>query len=227
LTGEEKTLKKISMKAASVIPPIAPDRLVYLSDGIYAIAMTLTAVQIQIPTVEPDSLFGPELLQIQANLLAYALSFYVLARLWVGHLSRFRLVKQIDLSFIWLSLISLGLVALIPPATNFSNAFPSHPIAVVSYLLLVFSLTTVDWIAYSYALKRGPAVESSSSSLSNWRHKDRLLIPSISLACAVLAVRFPEVALPAFGVLIILSEAAVIFLHRSKPRQATTDDSHP
>lgn len=223
MAGEGKTPKK----APPVILPVAPDRLVYLSDGIYAIAMTLTAVQIQIPTVEPDSLFGAELLQIQSNLLAYALSFYVLARLWVGHLSRFRFVKQADLSFIWLSLTSLGLVALIPPATNFSNAFPSHPIAVVSYLLLVFCLTTVDWIAYTYALKQGLAVESNNNRISNWKQKERLVIPCLSLACAALAVRYPEVALPAFGVLIILSEAFVITIHKSKLRREMMDDSSP
>jgi uncharacterized membrane protein len=86
------------------------DRLVMLSDGVFAIALTLSAVELR-PEVKP----GQSLLQAWGvPLLVYFSSFYLVASVWYLHRRAMAQLRRIDAPLTVLTMLLLSLVALVP-----------------------------------------------------------------------------------------------------------------
>lgn len=114
-------------------------RLVALTDGIYAVAMTLLVVSIGIPRVPPEELPGL-LLSAHGHLLTFVIAVAVLAFYWLSNLHFVRHLRAIDSVYTGLSMIYLGLIAFLPLPTALLDRYSDQPITVVlvvSTLLLV------------------------------------------------------------------------------------------
>ena len=60
-------------------------RILALSDGVFAIAITLLILEIAIPATRGHTDLPKALLELWPRYLAYVLSFVVIARFWVTH----------------------------------------------------------------------------------------------------------------------------------------------
>lgn len=120
------------------------ERLTALSDGVFAIAMTLLVLDVSIPPGLGDEDFHDELRHTLPNLAAYALSFYVIAQFWRDHryvLGRFRAV---DSRNIHLAIIGLGLIALLPfPTAMLAEYGVTQPLAPATYALATAAINAV------------------------------------------------------------------------------------
>lgn len=86
------------------------DRLVMLSDGVFAIALTLSAVELH-----PQALPGQSLLQVWAKPLAvYFLSFFLIGLVWLRHRRTLAHLQRVDGPVTVMTLVLLSLVALVP-----------------------------------------------------------------------------------------------------------------
>lgn len=86
------------------------DRLVMLSDGVFAIALTLSAVELR-PEVRP----GQALLQAWGPpLMAYFASFFIVGGVWMRHRRTLAHLRRVDLPVSALTLLLLSLVSLTP-----------------------------------------------------------------------------------------------------------------
>ena len=91
------------------------DRLVMMSDGVFAIALTLSAVELH-PEMEP----GRTLLQVWTMPLAvYFMSFLLIAGVWVAHRRNLAHLNDIDGPTTWLNLLLLSMVGLLPVVIRF------------------------------------------------------------------------------------------------------------
>ena len=104
---------------------LALERLIFFSDAVFAIAITLLALEIRLPAAE-DVLGNAELAQALFDLwpkyLGYAISFLVIGFFWFGHHRKFRLIKRYDGNLLHLNLLFLMVIAFIPfPATVISE----------------------------------------------------------------------------------------------------------
>jgi uncharacterized membrane protein len=97
-----------------------------LSDGVFAIALTLLVLTITTPELRgsQETLLGRELLARAPEFASYVISFAVLSLLWVRHHRFFRGLERIDARATALNLLYLGLVALLPypPTSSASTA---------------------------------------------------------------------------------------------------------
>jgi adenosylcobyric acid synthase len=75
-------------------------RILALSDGVFAIAITLLIIAIAIPATTSDADLPKALLSLWPRYLAYALSFLVIARFWVTHHLAFRLINRYDATLV-------------------------------------------------------------------------------------------------------------------------------
>jgi uncharacterized membrane protein len=138
------------------------DRLLTLSDGIFAIAMTLLVLDVSVPEGLTHAGFTEALHQTWPRLGAYALSFAVISGVWRDHHRIFRLVRRADARVVHLTLALLAMVALLPyPTSLLADYGGSEPLAVTVYatvaavdnlLLLALFLT----IRRSATLRRHP-----------------------------------------------------------------------
>lgn len=90
----------------------AYDRLLMLSDGIFAIAITLAALEIQPPATH--SSIGAMLHAMTRPILGYVVSFVVIGLFWISHRDLFARVRQVDRWLTMLTLAMLCVVALMP-----------------------------------------------------------------------------------------------------------------
>lgn len=108
-------------------------RLVTLSDGIYAIAMTLLVINVAVPAHLDDAAFHRALSDALPSLGAFALSFTLIAGFWRDH-RRILTALPIETAVVTrLILLGLGLVALLPFPTGLLAAYASQPKAVALY----------------------------------------------------------------------------------------------
>jgi uncharacterized membrane protein len=108
-------------------------RLLALSDGVFAIAMTLLALDIAVPVGLSSAGFEEALGDVMPSVWAYVLSFLVIAAFWRGHHQVFRYVEKVDGTVIKLGLLSLGLIALMPFPTTLLAEYGDLPESVAVY----------------------------------------------------------------------------------------------
>jgi uncharacterized membrane protein len=107
-------------------------RLLFLSDGVYAIALTLLAVELVLPETAADLHGGAlldSLLESWPKVLAFLTSFTVIANFWVGHNVLFQHVRRFDGGLMWLALLQLLCIAFIPFPTSVIGGHISYPVA--------------------------------------------------------------------------------------------------
>jgi uncharacterized membrane protein len=130
-------------------------RTVALSDGVFAIALTLLVLNLKLPQVDPHHYdrLGSELLEQRTQLYCYALSFAVIALHWVRHHVLFRAINRIDIRLTVLNLAYLGFIALLPYPTDVLASYNSQPAAIVLYASTGAILATIGGLVRVHALR--------------------------------------------------------------------------
>ncbi len=133
-------------------PPL--ERLLLLTDGVYAIAMTLLALDLRLPT-EADTASGAQLLEFLLAqgpmLLAYLTSFTVIALFWSLHHRTLRFIKRLDGGFVWLTMLHLCTVAFIPFPTRVIGQHLGDPVAEEFYYASMLVITILSASIWWYA----------------------------------------------------------------------------
>lgn len=102
---------------------LAMERMVLFTDAVFAIVITLMAIEIRLPADHPtggwtEAALGHALVELQPKLLAYFISFGVVALIWTGHLRKYRHLQAIDGGVLWLNLAQLLFIGLLPFLTS-------------------------------------------------------------------------------------------------------------
>jgi len=130
-------------------------RILALSDGVFAIAITLLILEIAVPATTGDAGLPRALLGLWPRYLAYVLSFVVIARFWVTHHLAFRLIGRYDAALVWLNLLLLMFVVFLPFPTAVLGAHNGSPAAAVLYAAAVVLAGTASAAYWWYASGRG------------------------------------------------------------------------
>jgi uncharacterized membrane protein len=122
-----------------------PDRLISLSDGIFAIAMTLLVLNISVPSGLDRAHFRQSLHGAWPAIGSYALSFAIIAGRWRDHRRIFQVVRRTDAAMVRRALALLGVVALLPFPTALLADYGAHePLAVVYYAVTVGAINLLQ-----------------------------------------------------------------------------------
>jgi uncharacterized membrane protein len=132
------------------------DRLVFFSDAVFAIAMTLLVL----PLIgRGGSANIWERLHVQSGqLYAFAVSFWVIGLYWLGHHRLYRRIRAYDETLMFLNLFLLFTIAFLPYPTAMTGRYPDSVGATVFYALCLSTvgLTTTACIWYAF-IHRGLA----------------------------------------------------------------------
>ena len=104
----------------------APDhlleRMLFFSDAVFAIAITLLIIEVHVPELpprSPPSAYLHELLELLPGFFGFVLSFLVIARFWITHHAAFAHAPPFDARLLWPNVQLLMTVAFMPFATAF------------------------------------------------------------------------------------------------------------
>ena len=93
------------------------ERVVFFSDAVYAIAITLLVIDLRVPDLPGDAstqAIADALLQLAPRFYAFALSFAVIGVYWLTHWRRFQLIERVNQRLVVINLLLLGSIVFIP-----------------------------------------------------------------------------------------------------------------
>lgn len=167
-------------------------RVETLSDGVFAIAMTILVTTLEVPKSAqgiPPATLDVLIANNVYELGAYFLSFILLAIFWWSQHERYHHIKYLDRTLIVLTISSLIFVALLPFSTDLIGNFPTYPHVAVIFelnLLLIGLLTYGMWLYTSNDKVLGSTL---SDELFITSHRYRVLIfPVLSFIAIILAL---------------------------------------
>ena len=134
------------------------DRLAGLSDGIFAVGMTLLVLGLSVPTLRAGAGEGDlwrALLELSPNALVYTMSFMTLGIFWVGQGTQLNLLARSNRHYSWLQLAFLLSVTLVPFSTALLARYPTLRVALVEYWLNIVLLGLTLLAGLQYALRAG------------------------------------------------------------------------
>jgi len=107
---------------------MSTERVLTLTDGIFAIAMTLLVLAIDVPS--PDKVpGGPELqrylISLWPQVTNYFLSFFLLAVFWIGLHRSSHLIIRTNEKHLWINIGMLMFVCLVPFSASLSGEYPA------------------------------------------------------------------------------------------------------
>jgi uncharacterized membrane protein len=128
-------------------------RVEALSDGVFAIAMTILVLDVPVPSAEQVSLgqLPGALRQLAPHVLVYLLTFISLGVLWVGQHNQYHFIVRADRWFLWINIGYLLLISMMPLSTALLGHYPTARIALVVYDLNLLAATVVLGLHWRYA----------------------------------------------------------------------------
>lgn len=191
------------------------DRLVMMSDGVFAIAMTLSAVELR-PELKP----GGSLIDAWATPLGiYFLTFLIIAGVWFGHRRSLAHLRDVDNVTTWINLLLLSLVALIPVVIRFllTNQAGHTNAGMIAYALAMTVTYSCLALAWGYpALCVGLAPNVSRRQAWAWL-MEYLFVVMVFGALVLYCLHMAKLAalVTVFGVIIRLASSRMARPHKS------------
>jgi len=146
---------------ASESSGLHPERLNFLTDGVYAIAMTLLVLELKVPEhLRPDQVL-PALLANGPKFFAYLIGFSAAAIGWTFNFLVHPLVRRSGPTHLACTLVSLMAASLIPFAASVMGNYPNSPWSMVIYAIDVGVLAGVFAIDLVHAERTviSPAID--------------------------------------------------------------------
>lgn len=131
---------------------LSKGRMEALTDGIFAIAMTLLVLELKIPDL-PKTISAHELLEKIGEqapaLFSFMISFLYCGLLWVMHHMAMHFIKHLQIGLVWLNLLFLMSVSIMPFSCGLLGHFLHNRVAQEIYFANMFiaaMLLAMQWL---------------------------------------------------------------------------------
>jgi uncharacterized membrane protein len=132
------------------------ERLAALSDGVFAVAMTLLVLDLRMPAetaIHSEVDLWHAILALAPRVLVYLMSFLTLGIFWVGQQTQLNHFSHSDRHLTWIHLAFLFDVSLMPFSTSLMATFISYRLALLIYWANIFVLGALLFAGWRYALR--------------------------------------------------------------------------
>jgi len=179
------------------------NRLEAISDGIFAIVMTLLILDVRLPNELSNSenfSLWPNLILIKSKIIAFVFSFFIISTCVIGHHFILSLVKKVDGVLLIQNFLLLLIVTFIPFPTSILAEHPENYDSLIFYTVIVIMVglfhTIMLWRIYKFDNLRIDGI----SKVSAKKYFNRNLWSTLALLIAI-AIGYYNVQ---FGFLILV-----------------------
>jgi len=175
---------RAALSPLSIAGNLEYERVLFFSDAVFAIAITLLVVDLRVPDVVVDA--SHELGADKHKILSFGISFVVIGLFWLGHHHLFRYITALDRRLILLNLLFLGTIAFLPYPTALLSATNGEQAAATAfYAACVAATGLMELVIWLYAIRAGGLVPASISPTRRRYEITRLLPVPLVFAVSV------------------------------------------
>ena len=129
------------------------ERLIFFSDAVFAIAITLLVIEIHVPHMGNRGTDAAlqQLVDLWPSLFGFVLSFLVVGRFWMGHHSALSGVGQFSPRLMWPNMLLLMAIAFMPFVTALMSQNSGQFVPTATYHLFLALTGLLSWRVISIA----------------------------------------------------------------------------
>ena len=130
------------------------DRLKALTDGIFAIVLTLMVLDLKLPEtldIGNASQLFEKITELGNSFLNYFVSFVILASIWIGNVQRYHKMKATDVKHLWITLFELLFVSLLPFSTSLMSNYGGLVLAEEIFHSNIFLIQLFSYFQWKHA----------------------------------------------------------------------------
>lgn len=189
-------------------PLLRINRLESLTDGVFAISMTILVLGITVPTLhrypKPLELLAA-LRSIWPAFFHYGLSFLILGRVWIALTHLFDLIEYTDRTHLYLNLLILMFAGLIPFSTSLIADYPGIYVAEFLFHINMLLLGLAIYGQLRYAIRgRGLSKETLDKKMVSQLELLNLTLPALALIGIMIAIWHPRWSTAPYFLLLVI-----------------------
>ncbi len=170
-------------------------RLEMFVDGVFAIAITILVLELQVPALQNTNLAVLHYIaEIIPEIFGYFLSFFLLAVFLNSHHRQFRFIKETNANFWWLNILLLSLISMVPFSTSLLTGFGGITTAVIFFNLNMFFAGMALFFIWEYAQRADLIKKDTEPETRRLIRRRNLAIPIISLIAIGMAFISPNLS---------------------------------
>lgn len=172
------------MSTKAFTPRIRLEHVIAFSDAVFAFAITLMALTIDIPGLSSnltETQLVESLFEMSSQVESYVLSFFIIALFWVSYHQVFNHIKDSYLSMVYLNLLFLLLITLLSISTSLVINFDSYRVAYLIYYGVVIAASTLLVVIWWYAIRINAVGENLHPMFKKGLFIQLLILPLVFL----------------------------------------------
>lgn len=195
------------------------DRLAALSDGIFAVAMTLLVLELKVPSAElvhSERELLSALVALGPEWITYGMSFLTLGIFWAGQQTQLNHIEEGSRDLTWIHLGFLFTITFMPLSTRLLTEFITYRSALGIYWLNVFAPGAMLYWSWAHATHANLIKPDTPPEVRNTICRRVIIAQSLYAVGAALCIINTYVSIAAI-VLVQLNYAIAPSLRRGKP----------
>ena len=144
------------MSTDAFVPKVKPEHVISFGDAIFAFAITLMTLSIDIPVL-PNNLTESQLMSALYDMYpqveSYIISFAVISIFWISYHQVFNFITKSHISLVYLNLLFLLLITFLSITTSLVIEYGSYQISYVIYCIVVIMTSSLLALLWWYGTK--------------------------------------------------------------------------
>lgn len=202
-----------------------PARLLALSDGVFAIAITLLVLEIHVPDLTQGQSLLAALREIRPSFIGFLISFVVIAIAWAGHRDLFSMIRLTDRTLIWLNMLYLLPLCLLPFGASLISRYDRDSVAISVYGMLLVAGAVTRLAIWWYATGQKHLLYEPVDQRARWAGAAVVLLPAIiNLVAILIAGQMPLVSLAIYAAVPLLYFLSITAVRTTAPPGSAEQD---
>lgn len=171
-------------------------RLRFLSDIVFATAMTIMILNLEIPDIghiTSTAELSKFMLKQLSNMGGFFIAFVTIAIYWMKHLEHFGVTLKVNQTYIWFQILFLALIMLVPFWNAYVTNFPDNEAIKVFFSANLLLIGVFSYLSFNYAThpEHRLVIDTVSDETIRITKKQILAEPAIALVAAGLVFIHP------------------------------------
>lgn len=171
------------------------ERIVFFSDAVFAIAITLLIIEIKVPHLEhtaSDRDFWLAVVKLIPRFFGYFFSFFVIGAYWVGHHRIYGHIVRWNYGLIWRNILFLMAIAFMPFSTAFfTEIFPPRFVPLALYALTFSAAGLLQLWQWRYAVNKGLIDDELNPTLISYFSWRMMSLPIVGAVAVLIGLINP------------------------------------